>query len=380
MITAIFDANNILMRSLFTSSGYGKDQLTFNEQEDNNKLARKLAMDISYILRFLCPDKVIFAVDSSSWRKNIKIDENDGYKANREKNQFYNWTNIFKTYENFLKILISKGFIVSRIDGAEGDDMTNLWMNEITKSKDGNVIIVSGDEDIRQLVGKHNDNYCLVYNPFLQGRNPIRKMFVPIDFEEWLNIKDEIDIFNMDALNNDKSRFDKFKDQVKFIPTNGQEIILRKMFLGDDGDNIPSIYTWTNQKNLKKRFTKSLYEKLLANVNIQTVKDLDGVNTIKAIKDEMEKLTKTDLPFNLIARIQRQKKLVELNSENYPESINEAFEFEKNKFSTPNKFNYSSITLNDILKDTEYLDKNYKANKPKSADIFKEVEKLNALF
>ena len=380
MITAIFDANNILMRSMFTSSGYGKNQLTFNEQEDNDKLVRKLAMDISYILRFICPDKVIFAIDSHSWRKTIKIDENEGYKANREKNQFYNWENIFKSYENFLKILNSKGFVISKLDGAEGDDMINLWNDELTNNKNSHVIIVSGDEDVRQLVGKYNQNYSVVYNPFLQGKNPVRKIFASSDFINWLNEPDEIDIFNMDNIHNDKMRFKKYLEQVKIEKIDGQDIVLRKIFLGDDGDNVPPIYTWVNKNNLKKRFTKSLYEKLISNVNIHNTSDLDGVNTIRMIKDEMERLTKTSLPFNIISRIKRQKELVELNKENYPLYINEAFEFEKEKFNTPNKLHFNSITLNDILKGSQYIDANYKANKPKSADIFKEVEKINALF
>ena len=380
MITAIFDANNILMRSMFTSSGYGKNQLTFNEQEDNDKLVRKLAMDISYILRFICPDKVIFAIDSHSWRKTIKIDENEGYKANREKNQFYNWENIFKSYENFLKILNSKGFVISKLDGAEGDDMINLWNDELTNNKNSHVIIVSGDEDVRQLVGKYNQNYSVVYNPFLQGKNPVRKIFASSDFINWLNEPDEIDIFNMDNIHNDKMRFKKYLEQVKIEKIDGQDIVLRKIFLGDDGDNVPPIYTWVNKNNLKKRFTKSLYEKLISNVNILNTSDLDGVNTIRMIKDEMERLTKTSLPFNIISRIKRQKELVELNKENYPLYINEAFEFEKEKFNTPNKLHFNSITLNDILKGSQYIDANYKANKPKSADIFKEVEKINALF
>ena len=380
MITAIFDANNILMRSLFTSSGYGKNQLSFNEQEDNDKLARKLAMDISYILRFICPDKVIFAVDSYSWRKTIKIDENEGYKANRDKNQFYNWENIFKTYENFLKILESKGFIISRIDGAEGDDIINLWADELTTNKNSHVIIVSGDEDVRQLVGKNGDYFCNVYNPFLQGKNPVKKMYVSSEFENWLNNEDEIDIFNMSNFNNDKGRFKKYFSQIKQEIINGQEIVLQKIFLGDDGDNVPSIYTWENAKKLKKRFTKSLYSKLIANVNIQKTEDLEGVQTIRMIKEEMERLTKTTLPFNIISRLKRQKELVELNKDNYPKYILESFEFEIEKFKQICKLPFGAISLNDILKGTQYIDANYKANKPKSADIFKEVEKINALF
>jgi len=96
MINLLFDTNNIFFRSTFTVGQFGKAKYTFDNQTELDQLMRKVAMDVSAIIRSANPSRVIFAQDSKSWRKQIKIDENEGYKGNRKKNEFINWNKIYK--------------------------------------------------------------------------------------------------------------------------------------------------------------------------------------------------------------------------------------------------------------------------------------------
>jgi hypothetical protein len=85
MTNAIFDLSNMFFRSMFIVGGYGKKQYTFDSEKETDQLMRKVATDISSIIRQINPSRVVFALDSKSWRKNIPIDENEGYKGNRTK-------------------------------------------------------------------------------------------------------------------------------------------------------------------------------------------------------------------------------------------------------------------------------------------------------
>jgi len=95
MTNVVFDMNNMLFRSMFVLGGFGGKAYTFDSQTETDELMRKLAMDMSFLIRLLNPSRVIFAVDDKSWRKNIKIEENEGYKGQRKLSEYINWNNIF---------------------------------------------------------------------------------------------------------------------------------------------------------------------------------------------------------------------------------------------------------------------------------------------
>ena len=77
MTNAIFDLSNMFFRSLFIVGGYGSKQYSFDNQVELDQLMRKVATDVSQVIRTINPSRVIFALDSKSWRKDISIDENE---------------------------------------------------------------------------------------------------------------------------------------------------------------------------------------------------------------------------------------------------------------------------------------------------------------
>ena len=255
MTNLIFDTNNILYRALFIIGGFGKRSYTFDSQKEIDELMRKLSMDTAFLIRLINPSRVIFAVDGKSWRKDIFIEENEGYKGDRKKSKIINWENIFKTLNEFTEIVQDNGMIVTKIDTAEADDIVSMWVNELLFNQKQHVISVSGDEDIRQLV-KFNSYeqdkvvFSTVFNPFMQGKNASRKLYYPHKFKDWLEKEEEVDIWNMSgSIDVDKNDFRRIRDteKVRIEEVNGNLIALRKVFCGDDGDNIPAIYTWISE-------------------------------------------------------------------------------------------------------------------------------------
>ena len=268
MTNAIFDLSNMFFRSLFIVGGYGAKQYTFDSQYELDQLMRKVATDVSQVIRQVNPSRILFALDSKSWRKEISIDENDGYKAQRTKSEHINWDNVFKIMKEFSDILETNGFIVSRFERAEADDLIALWRNEFLFEQGQHVIIVSADEDVRQLVNTFNCGVnklalCTVFNPFTQGKNSFKKLFVPKEFFEWIKDDNNGDIFDR-SIDVDKEDFQRiFNDpKVKVEEVDGEEIAMRKIFCGDDGDNVPAIYTWLNDKGKEVRITDSKYRKI----------------------------------------------------------------------------------------------------------------------
>jgi hypothetical protein len=53
------------------------------------------------------------------------------YKANRKKDDTLNMTNIYKSMEDLLEILKSRGFFSMAIDRAEADDLAALFKKHI---------------------------------------------------------------------------------------------------------------------------------------------------------------------------------------------------------------------------------------------------------
>ena len=128
MINLVVDTQNIFYRSMFMVGSYGAGPCSFDSQDEVDKLIRKVSTDVTYILRTLTPNRVIFTYDNKSWRKSINIEENEGYKGNRKQSEFMNWTNIYNAIDTFSGLMDSNGFINSKVDKAEADDLMALWI------------------------------------------------------------------------------------------------------------------------------------------------------------------------------------------------------------------------------------------------------------
>jgi 5'-3' exonuclease len=154
----------------------------------------KLATDFSYQVRLFegLIDKIVWTVDSRSWRKDFYPEAD--YKGNRKQDSTINWENFSKVSEDFIGILIRKGVITSKVDGAEGDDLMYAWNTE-SLANDKSVIMFTGDRDIVQLVNKSpNGSHTILFSP------AHKKLYTYQGFSEWMNSDDEVestDIFDM---------------------------------------------------------------------------------------------------------------------------------------------------------------------------------------
>ena len=124
------------------------------------------------------------------------------------------------------------------------------------KYHDYNLIIVSADADLRQLIDFDSltNQYCMVYNTIVKGKTGKRFLYITQEMQNWLDTEDQVDIFF--------SNVDESKQYIKDIIAqnikigieveNPNEVLLHKIFCGDDGDCVPSFYSWVhNGKNVR---------------------------------------------------------------------------------------------------------------------------------
>ena len=378
MTNLIFDLSNIFYRSMWNVAGYGEKKYTFDSQHENDQLCRKVSMDITYIIRLANPSRVIFALDSKSWRKEISIDENDGYKANREKSGAINWDNVFKIMKEFGEILDSNGFIVSQINRAEADDVMCMWKEELLYNQHQHVILVSSDEDIRQLVQYYPYEpgqmaFSTVLNPFT-GKKSAKKLYIPEHFTNWLNTDEAGSIFDR-SIDVDKEDFMRLRDKEKitFEQIDGNYIGMKKILCGDDGDNVPSIFSWLNDKNKISRITNSPADKIINEVKAKDYIDLLD-NSDKVLKQIID-LTKQTPSFKIDERLKRQVKLVILSKFVFPEDITKEFDSKiKDQLNKPN-IQPQNWNMNTILEGTRYV-----KSKGNESSIFRDMDKITKLF
>ncbi|MEG1363899.1 MAG: hypothetical protein RSC92_05670, partial [Clostridia bacterium] len=203
MITLLIDTTNILFRSMFAAQGFGSEYYTYDSSEECEILMRKLTMDCAQIIRTINPSRIIFCNDAKSWRKKITIEENEGYKGQRKKDEKINWDNIYNILDEFHDIMSRQGYInyiikgTNEGGGAEADDCIAMWSEELYNNNQ-RIVIVSGDEDVRQLVKcKTTDSFfsfISVFNPFKQGKNASKKIIHGEGFIEWVNTSTNMSI------------------------------------------------------------------------------------------------------------------------------------------------------------------------------------------
>jgi 5'-3' exonuclease len=221
----IFDGNYVMHKtfSIFTTYYRGKDMCEVLRNKDNQQiLLRKCIMDLCYTVRkFNNVQEVVVVFDSHSWR--YELYDNYKYALTRVREPVWEQFNeMLNMFEAFLR---RKGLIVSRTDGAEGDDLMYIWSMYYGSIKRQPVTIVTGDSDLRQLITRN----ISVYN----NNSKNLKMFCDsknVDF--WI----------------------KSLQDVEVIGTQPFDVLLYKIIVGDTSDNIPK---------LKKGFGPSTFTKFM---------------------------------------------------------------------------------------------------------------------
>jgi len=226
----LFDGNYLFHRNFSIFSTYYKDQDMSDILQDKEKLQvliRKCVIDLCFTLRkFEDVDKVAFVIDSSSWRYSIY--DNYKYSLTKVKETFYKYFLI--ALNEFESLLRKKGIIVSRVMGAEGDDLLYVWSLYFGSVKYENLVIITGDSDIRQIM---NENVSLFNN---NSKN-LKLYCIPENENYWNKYLDT--------------------DEIEVIPVKPFEVLLYKVIMGDTSDNI---------EKLKRGFGPKAFEKFIEEI------------------------------------------------------------------------------------------------------------------
>lgn len=369
------DWSNILFRSLFINQLYGT-KMTYDNIEDCQSFIYKFATDVCSIINIFKPNNVILLTDSQhAWRKDVLPGE-DGYKSNRQKQEGVNWDNIFKCSDDLKQLFKNVGCHVAEYEHSEADDMAALCKEVIfEKYHDYNLIIVSADADLRQLIDFDplTNQYCAVYNTIVKGKTGKRFLYITQEMQNWLDKEDQVDIFF--------SNVDESKQYIKDIISqnvkigieieNPNEILLHKIFCGDDGDCVPSFYSWIhNGKSV--RITPAKERKIRETLGIKTIADLiQAKDNLKPLIESVAKKEVNDI--NINERLQRQRILVELNSSLFPKDIQSYKDTIDYMVQSTGETIFANMKAANILKGSEYEN----SNKPKAltASVFKDMKK-----
>lgn len=375
----VMDWSNMSFRSLYTSQ-WSSHSLSYDSDEEISNFVGKLATDICMILRTFDPDKALFAVDAQNpWRKDWLEDQEVGYKGQRERNKSMNWDNIFQAMKDLQGIMEEKGFDFLYKERAEADDMMCLSKETVFKRfPDCNIIIVSSDADIRQLAdfNEETSQFCLVFNPISSGKGGHKKLYMTKPCLEWFNTQDKVDIF-FSNLNEEKQYLKKCLEHDKKIEVSEidpNDVVLGKIFCGDSGDNVPSFYEYYD-KGKKKKLSETKYKHIKESLCLESVEDLDQKKDV-LLKESLEASLKHKVDdIDVASRLDRQKKLVELKSENFPKGLKDYSADVEILLKKPyDGLPMSSIQMAKILDGTKFGGL-AKAKRVRAADVFKDLDK-----
>jgi 5'-3' exonuclease len=367
--TLIVDGNYFLHKTFFISGKIKSKKdgpLNFidDPQKDSDLLAWKLATDFAYEVKRFAPilDGIVYCIDSSSWRKDfypesnsLQSAESQEYKGHRKKDNTINWKLIYELHDKFAESLKTLGCTVSRVSGAEADDLIFAWSSYLNMNN-RNALIFSGDNDLIQLVcnNEANGTNTLFYNKFSKS------IYSFEGFTEWLSETnmDSIDIFNqpLDLTSNTKLALQNVVKGIAIKETNVNEFIFRKILMGDAGDNVSPLYqTIKKGKDGKQRvynITDSKanqiledYEKNNGPIDQTTFFSNDSIVEIcKIAKNNLRILDKNIS--QLVERYETNRNLMFLHQRAIPSAIMEAM------LTNIETSGYSSIhNMNSITKD-----------------------------
>ena len=382
----VFDWSNLLFRSLFLHQMFSGHGTTYASKEEISSFIFKFCQDVLSLIKMFGQDsmlpQVLICCDSKdAWRKSIlpTTDSAAGYKSNREKDPNIEWDSVYEASDNLLRIFQKKiGCTVATYEHAEADDLICMTKETVmSQFPNYNVIIVSADADLRQLLtfNKDTHQYCIVYNTTTRPKSKTRRLYVQQEFKDWLEEPDKVDIFfdNFDTSKNYVKSLLENNGSIELYVENPNEIVLSKLFCGDTSDVVPSMYSY--YKNGKQsRITPSKYKKITEMLNITDVPSLlENIQALPGAVEKVCKISPTDVDFK--ERVLFQRKLVELNSTLFPSEIAEY----KDTISymirngVPVKQG-TSLRAVDILKGTDYEG----ADKKKAivADVLKDLDKI----
>lgn len=301
----IFDGNYLFHVgfAVFTQYHRGKDMREVLSDKDNKQvLMRKLVIDMcSCINRFKKIDQVTFVIDSMSWRYGMYPDYK--YALTRVRGEDYDL--FLECLNMFEKLLRSRKLIVSRIEGAEGDDLIYAWKEYFGVVLNEPTVIITGDSDIRQLITEKVSVFC--------NNSKILRYYV-LD-----------DVGAMECFKDTEGITVEKVDPVR--------LVIKKIILGDKSDNI---------LNLKRGFGEKAFDKFYDSFNWDNIEISCFANFCNNIYRRFVAFTQ-DNDRDYLKRIKFNAKLVWLSFEalQYSGILEELFEevnARKNTYGYKKKF------------------------------------------
>jgi len=373
----IFDGNYLFYKSMCIANNYSsnKSKKFLSDQEEVNILIRKVATDfVATLRRFQGYHKIIFTKDNHSWRKEYYQE----YKANRStKESNIDWGNMFTAMDEFLEILDERGVIISSQQGAEGDDLMYLWSNLFLEHKTANNIIITGDSDLSQVVDYNDDVFTVIFN----NHSKQKKFIAKKGFSNWIKNHEEkvLDVFgdDLDQIFN-ISGIDLIKtsmNNIELVELDPSYISLFKAICGDDGDNIPSIFSWKNDNDKIKRITKlhaeKLYNKIIDRFDEINMHDLMTNYSLRNfVRVQLQTTAKIKIPQDEWEKnLDRNITLSYLNKLTIPKYIQD--DFLRNSKNI-DKYNTDSFDRIDLLENTKF-----EKVLEDTSDVFNILDKIN---
>lgn len=350
-INIIIDGNYVFHSAFSVYAGWNKTN-AFPHKKDEVAFVQSVANNFFASLRQLPKgDEVVFTIDSRSWRKAVDIPDHPGYKSGRvdkdgNKGAMTPETaaTFYRLIDEFTKYLGRVGIIISRIGGAEGDDLIYRW-SEYFFNKGESAIIMSGDRDLTQLVkiNDNKENWIIQWNNKNNSARFKNTFYLPAGWQSgWLSLADEVDIFNFSIGNAKEDILKLIRDQqITLMTVYPDDVVMGKILAGDDGDDVPPVWinrTWKNKKGEQrdvrmtgKKPTAAL-EQLSESYNIdqsnymsmwddpnfmqdaaglvlRLTKDIDGAAERDIVIEAMRRnaqlvwLREDQLPYNLLAEM-----------------------------------------------------------------------------
>ena len=303
--TLLIDGNYFVFSRLFVLQKPKSGQL-LGDDKQKSQFMRKLAIDFASEMRKLkmFVDDVVLTVDSKSWRKDLYPEAD--YKGTRKQSSDVNWTNVYSVYEEFQKILASKGVTVHQIQGAEADDVIFGWSTALN-NRGKSCIVWSGDRDLIQLVNysKTNDAHTIWYY------NTKKSLYVYEGFEHDMNqsIANDMStddlLFNMGGEHMTRDTYQTnilawVKDlKIEMTEVDCDRFIFNKILIGDKSDNIPSVVTWQKEMKGGKLRIFSITEKMADTIYEQFIKEVDNF-TIEHLFNQEYKNKLTDIIYRVV--------------------------------------------------------------------------------
>lgn len=317
-INICLDGNYMAFAEFSLFSNYGKDKEPLGNERKRANFVQGLVNRIFYTINSIPKGgRLVFCLDSKSWRKTIDRQ----YKESREDEKGNKKIMDNDTKEIFYKVLADLGDVlegvgicVSKVQGAEGDDLLWKWADHFNSIGE-NCVIVTGDVDLTQNVRGPGEAWTIVWNP----KTNTNKIYA---IDGWLKTLSNVSgntIFDFAVDDNAGS-------MLNFVKTKGVVLeyispafyVLRKILVGDDGDDVPAVwevktknaagedksvrvtdkkaekildYMFTKfeltKENCLVRWTDAEFQDELAGIILRVMGDVDGADERERVKERL---------------------------------------------------------------------------------------------